>query len=285
MRYLMLLPTLVLAACSAVNEDASNVQKNDREYATQLDAPSPDYARLISNAQKIESAEILRDPTAPPPANARELGELWLTRLEERGAVMGHGLDGKGPESAIQSIDTLLTAEDFDAWVAENDWSVPPHLRWSFRLPLIAPQVSESALGGVRLWPASQMRTGWQLEAAFGGKIYLREGCIFMQGQQENASEKLAWFHAETGLDLDAEGYYVLINRTTGQIAARLGEKMTWAGPNAVDVNDPAVVAYREACGGHEIEGVGNPEANERIYQSYPQLRQSPDALPPPGIE
>ncbi|WP_340586207.1 hypothetical protein [Erythrobacter alti] len=283
MRQIMLLSLIALAACGAGVKDAGSSE--DREYATQLEAPSPDYAALIANAPEIEQAETFREPTASPLGNAKELGDLWLTRLEDRGAVMGHGLAGKDDDSSIQSIDTLLTAEEFDQWVAENRWTVPPHIRWYFQQPLVAASVSEAALPAVRTWPASQVRTGWQMEAAFSGRIFLRDGCVFIRGFGDNDTEKLAWFHAETGLDLDAEGYYVLINRVNGEIAARLGEPMTWAGPNPLDPADPDIASYREACGDFEVEGVGNPIANEKNYVIYPHLRRAPDALPPPGIE
>lgn len=278
------LPLLALAACGA-GEGAPPDGVQGREYATQLEVPSPDYAALIANAPVIEQAETSREPTAPLPANARELGALWLARLEQRGALMGHGLAGKEDDAPVELIDTLLTAAEFDAWVAEHRWTVPRHLRWHFQQPLIAPEVSDAAQGGIRTWPASQTRTGWQLEAAFVGRIYLRDGCFFMRSDVVDAPDKLAWFHAETGLDVDAEGYYTLVNRVNGQPVARLGEVMTWAGPNRLDQSAPEVVALRETCGDYTVEGVGNPEANERMFVTYPHLRQPPDAIPPPGIE
>ncbi len=276
------LPLLALAACGAGTPTDADPA---REYATQLEVPSPDYAALIAAAPVIAQAEAFREPTAAPPANAKQLGDLWLARLEERDALMGHGLSGKEDDSPVASIDTLLTAAEFDAWVAENGWTAPPHLRWYFQQPLIAPEVSEAAQAGIRTWPASQTRTGWQLEAAFVGRIFLRDGCFFMRSDVVDAPDKLAWFQAETGLDIDSEGYYTLISRGNGQPVARLGEVMTWAGPNRMDQDSPEVAALREACGDYTVEGVGNPEANERLYVTYPHLRQSPDSIPPPGIE
>ena len=279
-----LLSALSLAACGA-GDGGQPAGEKPREFSTQLTAPSPDYAALIANAPAVAQAEIFREPTALPPADAAVLGQLWISRLEERGALMGHGLAGKENTAPVSSIDTLLTAEEFDSWVAENGWTVPPHLRWYFQQPLIAPRVSEAAMAGIRTWPASETRTGWQLEAAFGGRIVLRDGCFFMQPEVIGGHEKLAWFHAETGLDVDAEGYYVLVNRQNGQVTARLGEPMTWAGPNRLDQTSPEVVALKETCGDYVVEGVGNPEANERLYVTYPHLRRPPDAIPPPGLE
>jgi|GEM_PF-4210866 len=213
MRYFMLWPLLVLAACGA-NDVTSGPASDEREYATQIDVPSPDYAALIAGAPEIVPSEIDGEPAS-----------------------------------------------------------------------LNAPPISEAALPAVRMWPAATMPTEFQMEAAFSGRIFLRDGCVFIQGFNEGAREKLAWFHAETGLDLDAEGFYVLINRVNGQIEARLGETMSWAGPNPIDQSDPAIAAYREACGDYDVEGVGNPQANEKRYVIYPHLRQPPDSAPPPGLE
>lgn len=278
------LSVLSLSACGA-NGGGVPAGEEPREFATQLSAPSPDYAGLIANAPAITQAETFREPTTLPPADAAALGQLWLARLEQRGALMGHGLSGKEDDAPVSSIDTLLTAQEFDNWLAQTGWTAPAHIRWNFQQPLIAPPASEAAMARIRTWPASEARTGWQMEAAFGGRIFLRDGCFFMQPEVEGAPQKLAWFHAETGLDIDAEGYFVLVNRQNGQIAARIGEAMTWAGPNRLDQDDPAIAALRAACGDHIVEGVGSPESNERMYVTYPHLRRPPDAIPPPGLE
>ena len=72
---------------------------------------------------------------------------------------MGHGLGSKGPDGPVSSIDTLLTAKEFDTWVAENGWSAPKHIRWYFQSELVAPRVSDAARPKIRVWPASQVRT------------------------------------------------------------------------------------------------------------------------------
>ena len=280
------LPLIMLAACSNASpgeeENPAAGPSPEPDYATQLDAPSPDYAELIVPREDYpEPAEIDREDTAPMPPNAKAIGDLWVERLQDRNALMGYGLAGKGPDGPIQSIDTLLTAREFDEWVAENGWTMPRHIRWRFQDELHFPRVSEAAENRIRIWPASEARTGWQLEAALGGKVYMRDGCFYVTALGQSETEELAWFHAETGLDVDDEGYMVLRERSTGEVKARLGEDMTWAGPNYLEQDDPRFAELRKMCGDLPVNGVGNPEANEHMYVRYPHLRE-PVVNPPP---
>lgn len=276
MHKLALISAALLASCGP-----SAPVAEPQGLATQEVAPAPDYRALILPLEQLHSAdEIERPATASAPANAKTVGDLWLARLEGRHAVMGSGLAGKGEHDPVAMIDTLLTAREFDAWVADNGWQVPRHIAWRFQPELRRPAMAPEAEHAVRLWPAATIRTGWQLEAAFTGRITLRDGCVLVS--QPGQGEALAWFHAETGLGRDSEGFYTLVNRVTGETMARLGEEMQWAGPNTVDPAQPAVAALRAACGDLDVVGVGNPEALERIYVRYPHLRQVTIPPPPP---
>lgn len=281
----MSLLSLLLASCTACAPSEPQVTPSsdaERGYTTQLEAPSPDYKVLMAAPPKGQSAPMWRKATAPLPRDAKAIGRLWITRLEQRGALMGYGLTGKTPDGSARSIDTLLTEREFDAWVAENGWTVPKHIEWRFQNELVAPRVSEAAARRIRFWPASNSRTGWQLEAAEMGRVFVRDGCFFVR--RFDGSEKLAWFHAETGVGLDQQGYLILIDRSTGQPTARLGEDMSWAGPNHVDQNDPGLAKLHEACGGGEVHGVGNPQAQERLFVQYPHLRNPSQPPPPPPV-
>ncbi|MGB3165190.1 MAG: hypothetical protein WBA68_00220 [Alteraurantiacibacter sp.] len=286
MKHLFLLPFIALAACGAQGEgpDMANDSQDARDFATQTEAPSPDYEAIIRNAPRVEFDGLRREGTPILPANARQIGEIWLERLNTLGVVDGYGLDGKGEDGPITNFSIVMTPADFDAWVAENGWTAPPHLGWSFVPELRTSRVSEAAARGIRIWPASEQRAGMLNEAADGGRIVLRDGCFYLQQQGNPSDEKLAWFHAETGLDIDAEGYYVLVNRVTGQVAARVGEMVTWAAPNPIRPGGPSMIEFRAACGDGEIVTVGNPTSDARMNAMYPQPR-APDAAPPPGIE
>jgi len=276
MRQSALVAAILLASCGATGSVPQSAG-----LATQEVAPAPDYTSLILPPEQLPASdEIERPPTASPPPDAKAIGDLWLARLERHHALMGSGLAGKAEDDPVSSIDTLLTARAFDAWVAQNGWQAPRHIAWRFQQELRHPEIAPEAVGAVRVWPASTVRTGWQLEAAFTGRITLRDGCVYVT-QPDSAEPALAWFHAETGLGRDDHGYYTLVNRGSGETMARLGEEMQWAGPNHVDPAAPAVAALRAACGDHPVVGVGNPEALERIYVRYPHLRSV--NIPPPS--
>lgn len=279
MRRTAVLYAILLASCGASAPVPEPVG-----LATQEIAPAPDYAPLILSPEQLHSTDEIERPataTAPPPAAAKAVGEVWLARLQSRHALMGSDLSGKGEADPVSAIDTLLTARQFDAWVTQNGWTVPRHIDWRFQPELRHPSLLPGLTGAVHLWPASTIRTGWQLEAAFTGRVFLRDGCVFVT-RPGTAGESLAWFHAETGLGRDSENYFTLVNRVTGETMARLGEEMQWAGPNAVDLDLPEVEALQAACGDLPVVSVGNPEALERIYVRYPHLRTLQIPPPPP---
>lgn len=283
---------LLCAACTPTSDEPPGATASDptaveydpdakADLVTQLDAPTPDYAALAPAKPVRAKGEVSRERTAAMPANGKEIGETWRKRLEEKGVLDGYGLEGKGENGPISSFSTVMTAKEFDAWVAEKGWAVPRHFRWDFVPELIAPVVTAKAAPAIKYWPASKRRTGMQLEALLAGRVFMRDGCFWVS--QPGAPEKLAWFLAETGLDRDDEGYLVLVDRYTGELRARLGEEMVWGGPNAVDKNDDRVQTYMKACDGDDVVNVGNPEAAERMYVRYPHTR-TPRANPtPPG--
>jgi hypothetical protein len=233
-------------------------------------------------AQPAAPAEIWRqrEATSPLPADAKAIGEAWIARLEARGALLGYGLAGKGPDGPIEMIDTGLTEGDFERWAKDNGWDVPQHIRWSFVPELRFPRVSEAARAAIRVWPASTARTGAQNQALFNGRIELRDGCLLV-GQFDQPADKLAWFHAEVGLDVDEAGYFILRDRVSGATLARLGEDMNWGGPASAHIDEEAKLALRDACGPREIYVVGSPQASERFLIQHPHLR-NPQVPPPP---
>ena len=91
--------------------------------------------------------------------------------------------------------------------------------------------------------------------------------------------EKLAWFHAATGLALGEQDYLVRVDRVTGATRARLGEETNWAAPNHVAPADPRLARLRIAYGNLPVHGVGSTEALERFRLRHPHLR---NCQPPP---
>lgn len=275
-----LLPALLLCAgCAPDAGDDKPPEPPAQTYSTQTTAPAPDYRQLIAEAATADGWRE-RAATAPLPADAKAVGDRWVARLKARGALLGYGLAGKGADGPVSLIDTGLTEAEFDAWVRENGWAVPAHIRWSFVPPLRLPAVSDAARRAIRVWPASTTRTGVQNQALFHGRVELRDGCFYV-GELGQPVDRLAWFHAEVGLDVDGEGYLVLRDRVSGQTLARLGETMNWGGPATAEIDPARERALRQACGPAPLHVVGTPEASERFLTQHPHLR-SPEPPPRP---
>lgn len=277
------LPLLFLcAACSRASEDREDTtDPTRRSYATQISAPSPAYRNLLNQPFLVAEGSRQRKATSPAPLNAKAIGDAWIARLEKRGALLGYGLSGKGPDGPVESINTGLTEEEFVSWTKESGWQVPEHIRWSFVPGLDLPRVSDAAKNAIRVWPASTARTGPQLQALLYGRVELQDGCFFV-GENNQPAKKLAWFHAEIGLDKDASGYFILRDRVSGQTLARLGEDMNWGGPPTAVIDEKTESALQDACGPGEIVVVGSPESRERSLTQYPRLRELRVPPPPP---
>ena len=275
----------LLAACMACNP-ASNIgevvqAQQPRGDATQTSAPSPDYAMLLKQQSLAKQYRRNIEATSPLPSNAKKVGDEWIARLKMRGALLSYGLTGQGTEGPVNMIDTGLTEAEFTSWTKAKGWLVPCYIDWSFLPELSLPRVSATAKDAVRVWPASKVRTRMQHMAAYRGRVELRDGCLFV-GLFKQPADKLAWFHAEMGLDIDNSGYFVLRDRVSGQTLTRLGEDMSWAGPAGAVIDAETERALQDACGPAEIFIVGSPESSERFLTQYPHLR-GPQVSPPPA--
>lgn len=282
MRIFLSLIALCASCSPADGNHAESAPAETHSYASQASAPSPDYAALLKMPSLSGEGWRRREATSPLPPDAKAIGDLWISRLEERSALLGYGLAGKGPDGPVEIIDTGLTEAEFERWANENGWRVPGHIRWSFVPDMNLPPVSDAATGAIRLWPASTARTGAQHQALYHGRVELRNGCFFV-GEFGQPADKLAWFHAEIGLDVDPSGYFILRDRVSGQTLARLGEDMNWGGPATARIDTETERALREACGAGEIYVVGSPEASERFLTQYPHLRDPQPPPPPPA--
>lgn len=266
-----LLLLLVCAACSPLQEgDAPVARAAEPIYGTQTNVPAPDYRVLLGQPSLADGGGTIRPATASLPLDAKAIGDLWIARVQERGALLGSGLAGKGSDGPVVMIDTGFTAADFESWTSENHWTVPKHIRWSFVAPMKLPSVSAAAKPLIRLWPAATARTGLQNAALLRGRLELRDGCIFA-GDFGNPADKLAWFHTEVGLDVDAAGYLILRNRISGQTLARLGEDVVWSGPASAAIDSQTTAALQQACGPADILIVGSPESAARFQARYPR--------------
>ncbi|MHA4838161.1 hypothetical protein [Sphingopyxis sp. MSC1_008] len=268
---LKILPLLLLCtACSDVDDGRTNAGSSARsDFATQTGAPAPDYRALLKQPALVEEGVRELKVASSPPADAKSVGDTWIARLKDRGALLGYGLAGKGPDGAVELIDTGLTEREFKVWTAKRGWTVPRHIRWGFAPEMSLGAVSKAAGRGIRFWPASTARTGAQHQALYNGRIELRDGCFFV-GEFGKPADRLAWFHAEIGLDIDDAGYFILRDRVTGQTLARVGEALSWSGPPSAVIDEAARTRLQNKCGSAEINIVGAPQSTERFLAQYP---------------
>ncbi|WP_265571573.1 hypothetical protein [Sphingomicrobium nitratireducens] len=277
-----LLPILMLlpAACAGdVPPDAG------KEWPTILEAETPDYRPLLAEAEQKGALPVARRQATQGFDGTDEQAQAeldrWIKRLQPLGALGG---GGTGTLDKSIHLDVALTEEDWDALIAKKGWEVEDYLTISFVHPLVAPAATQAALDMVRVMPNEPNRTFFQLEALGSGRLILRDGCLRVMA--EDGSESLAFFHAETGLDV-RDGHLVTVDRLTGRMTGRIGEHFSYAAPNAFKEEWEAALQLRAACGTDEVVNVGNPEASEIFYLRYPMARGSidpvaPEAPPPP---
>jgi hypothetical protein len=271
--YVSSLMFVLCAACSLPTEsNRTAADATTHDYVTQITAPAPNYRALLDQPTIADERPHQRPATSRPPPDAKAIGDEWIARLTTRHALLGYGLAGKNPVGPVDRIDVGLTKDEFERWALDNNWQVPSHISWSFVPRMILPRISDAAKDSIRVWPASTARTGAQNQALFNGRLELRDGCFFV-GELGKPVDKLAWFHSEMGFDIDAAGYFILRDRVSGQVLARLGEDVTWGGPASAQIDKVTERALKQACGAGEIYIIGSPQASERFWTQHSNLR------------
>lgn len=185
----------------------------------------------------------------------------WTDRFTKARITGGWGVDDTFGRAEIM---INVTEEEYRQIAAREGWGqVPDAIELKFASPLTHLSLEEAARPNVRLFPQSDRSTGIQLLAGATGRIVLRDGCLFVEGSKGQG--RLAYFHRETGLGLDEEGYLALKDRMTGESKGRIGEWFSWAGPNEIREDMAMVAELRARCGTAPIANVGNPESAHRF--------------------
>jgi hypothetical protein len=190
-------------------------------------------------------------------AELEALSKPWLERFERHRLTGGWGLD-----ETYGTVEIMMgvTEEEYRAVAAREGWgALPDALELRFSRPLSSPPVSADAQPFVRLMPQDDRSTVIQLTAGASGRILIRDGCLMVGGS--GGAPRLAYFHRETGIGRDAEGYLVLVDRATGAVRGRIGEWFIWAAPNHYDETMPMAAELRARCGTAPVLNVGNPES------------------------
>lgn len=233
----------------------------------------PDWAYQLHFKRDPEAtlARYTNNPrfkAAPGRHTPQELDALikpWLERFARAGISPGYGRDGTvGTASFMMNV----TEDEYRAVAAREGWGpVPDAIRLSFvrRLAILAVDPRVAPL--LRAFANDSLPTMLQPEAGFEGRIVLRDGCLRLVANDGQAP--LAYFHHETGIGLDEQGYLALIDRRTGKPKGRIGETFVWAGPNRFRENMPGLTELKAKCGDLPVAHVGNPESKAAFDIRY----------------
>lgn len=204
---------------------------------------------------------------APPPGDARlqVIAKPWVKRFEAERLVDGYG-SGRGD---VMTMDMLVTEAEYREIAQQHGWPKPPaaiNLKFSRGVSGDAWPANLRSL--VRIFPHSDRALGLTHEAALGGRIVVRDGCLYVTGR--GLPDRLAYFPREFGLARDPRGHLAIRSRLTGgKVVGKIGDNYIWGGP--IDIRDgaPMVAELRAKCGNAPIEHVGMlvTEADFRRHQ------------------
>ena len=180
------------------------------------------------------------------------LARPWVNRFVAHKLAGGWGSDAT---YGVAEIMMNVTEDEYRAIAAREGWGpLPDAVVLRFSGPLDHPGVEPRARPFVRIFAQNRRNTTMQPEAGISGRITMRDGCLY-------SGKALAYFHRETGIGVDEQGYLALTDRRTGKSKGRIGEWFSWAGPNQISEDMPMVRELRQRCGNAPIDNVGNPES------------------------
>ena len=232
-------------------------------------APEKTLARYASNSRFLAASAVYSEE------DRERLIEPWRKRWQAEGIPFGYGLDAVYPTMEVQ---IGLTADEWRSLSAERGWGEPPEpIVLKFAKAPVRPAVDPRAAPLLRGFSHERRPTLMQLEALGTGTLKLKDGCLVVE--RPNGPDQVAVFHMETGIGFDSDGYLALIDRMTGKVRARVGEKLAWGGPNAIPEGGMVgLEPLRAACPG-EFINIGNPDSMAVFEARYPSSRTPP---PPP---
>jgi hypothetical protein len=192
------------------------------------------------------------------------LAAPWIARFIAHRLVGGHGSD---PTLGEVTIDLVVSEAEFRQVAEREGWQVPDALKLRFSEAVEGQALPQRLQSLVRIFPHSDRALGATNQAALGGRIILRDGCLYIA--RPGTSDRLAYFPREIGLTVDDEGYLALKPRAAAaRISGRLGEEFTWAGPlGPVPESAPMIAQLRQQCGAAPVEAISFPESrhNARV--------------------
>jgi hypothetical protein len=191
----------------------------------------------------------------------------WVERFTRHRLLTGYGTDATYGEV---HMDLVVSESEFRAIARREGWHVPDSIRLEFAEGVAGGPVDDRVRGLVRVFPQSDRALGITNQALLGGRIVLRDGCLFVTGP--NQADRLAYFGREVALGLDAEGYLALRTREPSpRHLGRIGEPFSWGGPIAASEDLPMVAELRARCGNAPLEHVGVPQS-ARLFHVRPYV-------------
>ncbi|WP_260483319.1 hypothetical protein [Sphingomicrobium flavum] len=176
----------------------------------------------------------------------------WAERFEAAGILGGYTMSEIGEHSRVM-VD--VTREEYAAMAAKASWGdVPEGIMLEFVPDYALPSVDPRVAPFIRAFENHPTGQFIQLLAGSEAKIVLDDGCLRVGSK----GGPLAYFHRSVGIGLDDAGYISLIDRATGAPMARVGEMMSWAGPNGAPEAEGAA-RLQAACGPGPVAHVGAP--------------------------
>ncbi len=234
---------------------------------------SPDWAYVFyfKRAPAATLAKYTRNPhfrAAQARYSQDELDAIaapWIERLARHRLLGGHGTDATFGEIGI---DLVVSEAEFRAVADSEGWRLPEAIRLRFAQPAIGPAVAEAVRPLLRLFPQSDRALGATNQALLGGRIVLRDGCLFVTGP--NRPDRLAYFGREVAIGLDEAGHVALHTREAEpRHLGRIGEPFSWGGPIGASETMPMVAELRRRCGNAPLEHVGVPQS-ARLFSVRP---------------
>jgi hypothetical protein len=246
----------------------------------------PDWAYLLyfkrtpaaTLAKYTRNPRFRARPARYTESELKALIEPWIDRLSTERLFTGFGLNTRLGRA---DVDMVVSESEYRAIADSKGWGATPgYIKLTFAGAPAGPDVDPSVAAGLRIFAHGDRNLGLTNQAAFGGRIVLRDGCFYVIGL--DGSEKLAYFAREVGVGRDFGGYLSLHRRAAGsEHLGRIGEMFTWAGPIAIDESAPMIRELRRQCGSAPLMHVGVPTSSA-IFNARYGLPRNPVVPPPP---
>lgn len=229
--------------------------------------PKPRFAFQFRQNAAPTLARYTRDPRFTsregglPTAELQPTFDEWWKRFEPHRLVGGgavYEFDG------VVRFDMNIDEEGFREIAARERWVLPERLELKFSRPRNPRSIDPALTRYVRVFARQDRLPAFSHMALLGGRVILRDGC-FRLTEHGEGGEPLVIFGRDVELGLDAEGYMALKNTGSGRAAPRIGERMTWGGPQGYSEADPNVKLLRARCGAGPIVAVGEPDGVPRV--------------------